>query len=202
MNQFYSVWTLPDARPGVTVSPREPLSPPETKAAYSGGLLSKNGKLAYVTSDHEGEFRQLYEVDLALPGQRLLMARGGKGGLGNVHFATATHRAPTHAQKGEPGEKRRLRLELRLIADVGLVGLPNAGKSTLLGALTAATPQVAPYPFTTLEPNLGVLDLAGIGDAAEERRVVVAGIHHHHAGLVEILSERLALAERRGGAHR
>jgi GTP-binding protein len=119
-------------------------------------------------------------ADLVGRDQTLMVARGGRGGLGNVHFATATHQTPTHAQKGEPGEERRLELELRLIADIGLVGLPNAGKSTLLAALTAATPQVAPYPFTTLVPNLGVLDLA-VADPSDERRVTVADM----PGLIE-----------------
>ena len=118
--------------------------------------------------------------DLVIPGQRLLIARGGRGGLGNVHFATATHCTPYHAQKGEAGQERQLKLELRLIADIGLVGLPNAGKSTLLAALTAATPQIAPYPFTTLEPNLGVLDFTAFA-AADERRVTIADL----PGLIE-----------------
>jgi GTP-binding protein len=119
-------------------------------------------------------------ADLVFPAQRVMVGRAGRGGLGNTHFATSTHQVPKHAQKGEPGEERRLRLELRLIADVGLVGLPNAGKSTLLTALTAATPKIANYPFTPLEPNLGVLDFT-VDDPLDERRPTLADL----PGLIE-----------------
>lgn len=126
-----------------------------------------------VYADETGELL----ADLVAVGQNAMVARGGRGGLGNTHFKSATHQAPKHAQKGEPGSEAWLRLELRLIADVGLVGLPNAGKSTLLAAVTAAQPKIADYPFTTLEPNLGVMDL---GDE-DERRPTIADV----PGLIE-----------------
>ncbi len=113
-------------------------------------------------------------ADLVEPGQKFIAAHGGKGGRGNSHFANSSRRAPKFAEKGDPGEERTLKLELKLIADVGLAGFPNAGKSSILSAISGAKPKVAGYPFTTLSPNLGVL-------AVDDAKVVIADL----PGLIE-----------------
>ena len=129
------------------------------------------------TSLYDQETGELVH-DFSTPDERLVIAKGGRGGRGNQHFATSTHQAPREHELGRPGEERTYRLELKLLADAGLVGYPNAGKSTLISRISAARPKIADYPFTTLEPNLGVVT---VGEEPHEESFVVADV----PGLIE-----------------
>lgn len=134
--------------------------------------------------DEDGEYTLL--ADLRRAGQRFVACPGGEGGRGNLHFKSSVNRAPKRAESGKPGEEKRLRLELKVIADAGLLGLPNAGKSTFLSAVSAARPKIASYPFTTLTPNLGVVE------REDGRRLIIADI----PGLIEGASEGLGLGHK------
>jgi len=165
-------WKAKDGRPGRT----------KKMAGKSGEDLVIQVPMGTLVYDKESG---ILLKDLTEKGQRVIVARGGKGGRGNVHFATPTEQAPRYAEPGGPGRERWLKLELKLIADVGLVGMPNAGKSTLISRVSSARPKIADYPFTTLHPVLGIVELS------RHRRFVLADL----PGLIEGAHEGTGLGD-------
>jgi len=165
------------------------------EAGQKGGISNRTGRngsnteirvpVGTIVYDLDPEAENEIVADLSIDGQSVLVARAGRGGWGNAHFKNASRQTPDFAEPGQPGESRKLRLSLKLLADFGLVGLPNAGKSTLLARISQARPRVAAYPFTTLTPSLGVVEIG-------ERRVVAADI----PGLIEGASEGAGLGHR------
>jgi GTPase len=156
---------------------------PEGKGGGSNNKSGKAGEHLIIpvppgTIVHDAATGELLG-DLTEPGQQLMVCKGGRGGRGSQHYATSKNQAPRMAERGEPGEEKRLRMELKLIADIAIIGVPNAGKSTLLSALTNAKPKIAPYPFTTIQPNLGVAEID------DETTVVLADV----PGLIEGASQ-------------
>ncbi len=165
------------------------------RTGHSGGDSVLAVPAGTVVIDQESGERL---ADLTRPGERVTVARGGRGGRGNQHFAKPWHRAPRESEEGQPGEEHHLRLELRLLADVGLVGFPNAGKSTLISRISAARPKIADYPFTTLEPHLGVVsaELPGGAEAGTNRDLGRTFVVADLPGLIEGANQGVGLGTR------